>query len=384
MNFNRTLCSKAWTDLNISFSKQELRHCCKSNHEIFPEKITADFFNSSPGIVKRRQDLMSGIENPQCDNCWKSYQDTGTAYREYNNKWNSLDDVNDHLEVIEIMLDNLCDMSCIYCTEQSSHKIAQEKGLPNRIQTPTEKHYAVFLDWLSTVDHEYMLSFLGGELTYSKNFYKFLTLLINDFRFNNNKIYLSLMTNGNTTTAQLDKFFALYDQIPDNWDMLMFFSNEAVGELSELVRWGINWDVYQENFKKYLQYTKIETIGLCPTVSVFTVGGVSDYLEWAFDTVRQYNKKLIITGNWVDGDTILSPAYSNNDNATLRIRKVIIENHDLFVNKKWYDNCLVWVDQLEKIINTKTYTQQQLNDFLDNMAEQKKSKKIYQLLDFIS
>ena len=192
------------------------------------------------------------------------------------------------------------------------------------------------------------------------------------------------MTNGNTTTAQLDKFFALYDQIPDNWDMLMFFSNEAVGELSELVRWGINWDVYQENFKKYLQYTKIETIGLCPTVSVFTVGGVSDYLEWAFDTVRQYNKKLIITGNWVDGDTILSPAYSNNDNATLRIRKVIIENHDLFVNKKWYDNCLVWVDQLEKIINTKTYTQQQLNDFLDNMAEQKKSKKIYQLLDFIS
>ena len=100
MHFNKTLCSKAWTDINISFSKQELRHCCKSSPENLPENITSNFFNNSPGIVKRRQDLMTGIENTQCNSCWKSYCETGTAYRDYNNKWQTLDEINDNLEII--------------------------------------------------------------------------------------------------------------------------------------------------------------------------------------------------------------------------------------------------------------------------------------------
>jgi hypothetical protein len=384
MHFNRTLCSKAWTDVNISFSKQELRHCCKANHEKFPENITPNFFNNSPGIVKRRQDLLSGIENIQCDSCWKSYRETGTAYREHNNKWQTFDDVTDDLEIIEIMLDNLCDMSCIYCTEHSSHRIAQELGLPNRVQTPVEDHYKVFLDWLSTIDYEYVLSFLGGELTYSKNFYKFLNLLIHDTRFNNKKIHLSLMTNGNTLSSQLDKFFSLYDQIPDNWNLIIFFSNEATGELSEIVRWGLDWNTYAENFKKYLTHDRIETIGLCPTPSLFTVSGLEEYLMWAFDIIRSHNKKVLITGNWVDGDTILSPAYSNNTIVPNKIKKLVIQNSDLFVNEKWYNNCLTWTDQLEKILNTKTYTKLELTEFLDTMAYQKKSEKIYKLLNYVT
>ena len=384
MHFNKTLCSKAWTDINISFSKQELRHCCKSSPENLPENITSNFFNNSPGIVKRRQDLMTGIENTQCNSCWKSYCETGTAYRDYNNKWQTLDEINDNLEIIEVMLDNLCDMSCIYCSENSSHKIAQELGLANKVQTPTEAHYKVFLDWLSTIDYEYLLSFLGGELTYSKNFYKFLTLLINDTRFKNKKIHLSLMTNGNTLTSQLDKFFTLYKQIPDSWNLMIFFSNEAKGELSEIVRWGLNWNTYVENFRRYLSHDRIQIIGLCPTLSLFTVDSAIEYLSWAFDTIRKYDKKVLVTGNWVDGDTILSPSYSTNIEAAKSIRQVVERNQDLFFDKKWYENCLTWTAQLEKIINTTSYTQPELDDFLNNMALQKRSEKIYKLRDYIT
>ena len=384
MHFNKTLCSKAWTDINISFSKQELRHCCKSTHEKFPENITSNFFNNSPGIVKRRQDLMTGIENTQCNSCWKSYCETGTAYRDYNNKWQTLDEINGNLEIIEVMLDNLCDMSCIYCSEHSSHKIAQELGLANKVQTPMEAHYKIFLDWLSTIDYEYLLSFLGGELTYSKNFYKFLTLLINDTRFKNKKIHLSLMTNGNTLTSQLDKFFTLYKQIPDSWNLMIFFSNEAKGELSEIVRWGLNWNTYVENFRRYLSHDRIQIIGLCPTLSLFTVDSAAEYLSWAFDTIRKYDKKVLVTGNWVDGDTILSPSYSTNIKAAKSIRQVVERNQDLFFDKKWYENCLTWTAQLEKIINTTSYTQPELDDFLNNMALQKRSEKIYKLRDYIT
>ena len=43
----RTLCSKAWTDLNIDFAKRQLRHCCKTIFEPFPDKLNFDFFNNN-------------------------------------------------------------------------------------------------------------------------------------------------------------------------------------------------------------------------------------------------------------------------------------------------------------------------------------------------
>lgn len=384
MTLNNTLCSKAWTDLNISFSKRELRHCCKSKHESFPTELDIDFFNNSPGIVERRQDLISGIANSQCDSCWQSYKQTGTAYREHNNQWTTVSDINPNLEFIEVMLDNLCDMSCVYCDEKSSHKIAQEKGLPNRLQVPNEAEYHVFLDWLATLDYEYVLSFLGGELTYSKNFYKFLDMLLTDDRFKQKNLYLSLITNGNTNTDQLDRFFQLYEKIPNNWTFFMFFSNEATGELSEIVRWGLDWERYKQNFNRYLSYDKIKTVGLCPTPSMFTVDALAEYFTWAFDTIRKYNKKVIVTGNWVDGDLMPSPMYASNKSVMQDVRSVLEKNKDLFTSNDWYDNCLTWTYQLEKIINTRPYTISELNNFLDRLALQKKSAKIYKLNDYLA
>ena len=379
---NATLCSKAWTDLNIRFGSKQLRHCCKAKSQLFPDTVTSDFFNNNPTILKRRQDLIDGIEHKDCDSCWTSYRETGTSYREHRNQWTSVTDVSPELQHIEIMLDNLCDMSCIYCSEHSSHKIAQEKGLSNKVQMPNSEHYTVFLDWLSTLDYEYNLSFLGGELTYSKNFYNFLDMLVNDNRFNNKKIYLSLMTNGNTTNQQLNRLFELYDRIPESWNLLFVFSNEATGQQCELVRWGLNWNLYCNNFEHYLSYSKVSTIGLCPTVSLFTVSGLYDYLQWAFDTVRKHDKKLLITGNWVDS-TILNPAYSNRTDVIKGLQELVVSNQDLFENDRWYNECQTWLLQLQKVLNTKTYTQEQLDSFLDKLATQKKTDAVYKLVDFI-
>ena len=383
-NISKTLCSKAWTDLNVSFANKSVQHCCKSKRTLFPKELTVDFFNNDSTIVKRRQDLLNGIENTQCQSCWDSYKEFGTSYREHTNLWKSVADVSDQLQHIEIMLDNLCDMSCIYCSEESSHKIAQEKGLLYKMKKPDTDKYEIFLDWLSTLDYEYNLSFLGGELTYSKNFYNFLQMLLNDKRFHDKKIYLSLMTNGNTNKDQLDKFFELYNLIPDKWNFIMVFSNESMHELSELVRWGLDWHLYEKNFNYYLSYDKIKTIGLCPTLNLFTINSFYNYLEWAFDSVRKQNKKLIVFGNWVgDVNNILHPAYSKNVEVIPKIKNLIMKNKDLFDNTKWYNDCLVWIDEMSKILNTKTLSEEKLNDFLQSMAKQKQSSRVFRLVDFI-
>lgn len=379
---NSTLCSKAWTDLNIRFGAKELRHCCKATSENFPEKVSLDFFNASKMILERRQDLLNGIENSQCASCWKSYRETGTSYREHRNQWKTQQEVSDQVKYIEVMFDNLCDMSCIYCSEHSSHKIAQEKGLSTKLQTPDQNLYRIFLDWLATLDYEYNLSFLGGELTYSKNFYNFLNEFVNDTRFNNKKIILSLMTNGNTSPQQMTKLFQLYDLIPDSWYLMFVFSNESLGKQSELVRWGLDWNLYVQNFEKYLSYNRVKTIGLCPTVSLFTMTGICDYLNWAFNTVRRYGKKIVITGNWVD-ETLLNPAYSNRKEVIQDLQLIVEKNKDLFQNENWYKECQTWILQLEKILGTKIYTESEFNHFLFNLSKQKNTNAVYNLIDFL-
>ena len=76
--------------------------------------------------------------------------------------------------------------------------------------------------------------------------------------------------------------------------------------------------------------------------------------------------------------------YASNTASIQNARKVIYENQDLFATTEWFDNCILWTHQLEKIINTKTYTQDELDQFLHRMALQKKSDKIYKLKKYIT
>ena len=83
---NNTICSGAWTDVNINFFDRFVRHCCRANEEFFPNKLDSKFFNQSQGVTDRRIDLINGKQHHQCSKCWKDYETTGTAYRDIKNK----------------------------------------------------------------------------------------------------------------------------------------------------------------------------------------------------------------------------------------------------------------------------------------------------------
>jgi hypothetical protein len=104
---NKTLCSSAWTDINLDFANRTIRHCCKSLEVPFPETLTVDFFNNSERINQTRKDLLNGIQTPDCIRCWDDYKSTSTAYRDFKNEWGLYSKVNNKIEFIEIFLDNL-------------------------------------------------------------------------------------------------------------------------------------------------------------------------------------------------------------------------------------------------------------------------------------
>jgi hypothetical protein len=83
----KTICSRAWTDLNIDFYLNRWRYCCKAVWVPIPEKYDHTYFIDNPYIKKTRKELATGIETSACNWCWNDYKKTGHAWRDISNIW---------------------------------------------------------------------------------------------------------------------------------------------------------------------------------------------------------------------------------------------------------------------------------------------------------
>ena len=90
-----------------------------------------------------------------------SYKETNTAYRDFKNKWTNIKQVNRNINNIEITLDNICDMACVYCDATSSSRIAQELGHKKVMNVPDPAHMETFIDWFEKVAAQSMSNLLA-------------------------------------------------------------------------------------------------------------------------------------------------------------------------------------------------------------------------------
>ena len=388
MALNKTLCSAAWYDLNIDFGAKTLSHCCKSKREPFPEIVTEDFFNNSTHIQNLRKDLVSGVENSACNFCWNSYKETNTAYRDFKNKWTNVKQVNRNIDNIEITLDNICDMACVYCDATSSSRIAQELGHKKVMNVPDPEHMETFIDWFEKVAIKQPfipLSFLGGEISYSKNFYKFMELILEKTSIYNKNINFSVLTNGNATAKNQKKLLDLFDRLPSKWGISLGISNEATGEVAEAVRYGLDWNRFQSNFKDYINHPRIVNVTLAPTPNIFTLKHMNTYFLWVIEQLRKTDTKLAIFGNWVNWPNELDPArldssYKAHVKETL---KIIKDNKDLFLDDGQYSHTYKWLEQLHNRIGTQEQNDIHLDNWISNIAAQKKDSNLLKLREYI-
>jgi len=381
---NNTLCSAAWTDINLDFANRTIRHCCRSLDAPFPETLTVDFFNNSNRILQTRNELLKGIQTKDCSSCWGDYKLTGNAYRDFKNEWCSHLDVKHTIDFIEIFLDNLCDMSCVYCDEVASSKIASEKKVSNPKNLKIDQDLKVFVDFLETIaatQDEINLSFLGGEVTYSKKFFYFVEELLKNETLIKTTVQFSILTNCNSSDAAIIKMISLFNKMPSNWYVNVSISNESVGDAAELVRYGLSWERFIKNFKIYYQHNKVSSILIAPTLSVFTVKTFPAFVKTMIDLVIALgnNKRFKIFGNWVSVPEILNPVYSNavykKDISDLKT--YVVETN--VVNKDFVN----FLDKLEDRIGTLDIDMEQLDQYINDLVLQKSDDNLWKLKDLL-
>ena len=306
----KTICSRAWTDLNIDFYLNRWRYCCKAVWAPIPEEYDHTYFIDNPYLKKMREELLTGIETPACEWCWHDYKETGHAWRDISNIWKNTSIKNILLQTkhynipsqFVLTFDNICDQSCLYCGPENSTKWAKELNDRKNIgiNQNIKKQIDALTKWLATVSGEFTFQILGGEPTYSHNFYYFLEQLKLNNILENSNITMSITTNGNTIKSSMEKLLKIINSA--SWKWHIGLSNEACGEIGENIRYGLNMKRFENNLKLYLNTPNISRIVFSPTMNALNVKNFHEYIKLMHSIILSTNKEKEITwvGNWVN------------------------------------------------------------------------------------
>lgn len=172
------ICSKIYSDINIRIPTKQIVNCCKRiqytqpSLEEIKELKTGIFHNRPENLNDKEYILKNNSLSDACRYCkanWpNSIWNTWNVWKDKDWTNDELDLLSnkDHTKYIEIMLGTTCNMSCIYCSEDSSSVWADLKNIP-RQSNNIEWQNAVLenlYEFIKNNDHSHLTySFLGGE-----------------------------------------------------------------------------------------------------------------------------------------------------------------------------------------------------------------------------
>ena len=378
-----TACSKSWTDVNVDFKRGTIGHCCKSVYYDFPDEYTSEFFTNSKHIQKRRQDTLNGIQHPDCQSCWNDINNKVTPFKDWMNDWNNFDDAKidePKVNYIEVDLDNTCDLSCLYCSADASSKIAQEEGIKG-IDNTREKDIENFKLWLKdTINNSttpIQLAFLGGEPTASKLFYELIDYITT---LDASNVLLNITTNCNSKPHLFKKLLNAMDK--SQCMCQINISNESYKDDSALIRYGLDWDRFEQNLRAYASHKKVKYLSFDATMTSIAIPTFTRYIQWVLDTMADYTKKFSIIGDAVywPGEldvAILPESFKTQmDQAIQLVKENRLPN---YINKK---NTLVFFEGIKSRIGS-NYQEDYKNTVAQFLVPKQKYKKTDKLMRLV-
>ncbi|MES2528061.1 MAG: radical SAM protein [Bdellovibrionota bacterium] len=307
-----TLCHMAWDYLMFFPFDPAVGYCCRSPRiGITPEvrdQYKQEVFANLPRFVERREDILNGVKHKDCDTCWKleekgykspRHDESMIHYMQKNTgiKFKSMEDLRKHpgqekthyADCIEVVLNNVCDAKCTYCSEIFSTQWYLEKKkfgdpvmrVPADNRDPVLEGY--FWDWYRDVGSKEMwrFGFIGGEPLIVDALYEFLDKLLEIHEKNPLPVKkeLCITSNMNTPPAYFKKFIAYIPKLEKHFKIIMQASGENVGEELEYVRSGVYFERWKNNIEYFLNQTSVE-IHFLPTLNLLSLPGFFRYLDY--------------------------------------------------------------------------------------------------------
>lgn len=331
-----SMCDQSWNYVQFFPQRNAIGYCCRTSPtELTDEEIQeqgTEIFWNPKNVVERRKQMLSGLRPEDCHVCWKleinklqskrtvvnmveELRKTHTDIPEDTKLNDSTVDWNSYYtsrstKVLEIVLGNTCDSKCIYCSDYFSSLWASEKRKygedvyltwENDFDSIlTQTFWKYFEEAWPTLPH---LNFIGGEPLIIKDFFRYLDKILeiaDRVPLNHHigqpiKKGLSIVTNGNTPTHLLNKFFEYSKKLSNYFDIHVQISGENTEDQLEYVRHGTEWNQWKTTVERYMQTEHIE-VQFLPAVNLVSLPSMYRYIDFIIEIYKKYKKNFKL--NW--------------------------------------------------------------------------------------
>lgn len=297
-----TACKLKWTWNTIRLYNGSTSSCHRVNGDLVTSENFSTFHNTPKKLADRALMLKGQWPTGGCEYC-KKIEDAG-GYSDRHLHLSIPDLIPPELEtnnqaievtprVVEVYLDNVCNMACLYCWDGFSSKIQQENQKFGRFESQDvvidnyakkaldhESLQTSFWSWLSTNCHMLeRLHILGGEPFFQE---QFITCL--DFFEQHPCPNLEFNVVSNLMIKH-HKFQKIITRIKDlvarrhfkRFDLTC--SIDCFGAEQEYVRYGLDLDQWRQNFE-YLVKEKWIYLSINQTLSCLTIKTIPDLLAY--------------------------------------------------------------------------------------------------------
>ena len=297
-----TACQLKWTWSTIHLYTGETSSCHRVNTSKLNETNFAQFHNTDKKIADRKLMLDGKWPTGGCEYCKNIETAGGKSDRQFQLEIPNL--VPPELDadlaavsvtprIVEVYLDNVCNMSCIYCEDKFSSKIYQEnikhgnyahnnleiKNISTK-QDNFDQLSAEFWKWMHS-NYQTLRRFhvLGGEPFYQSQFETCLEFLESH---NNPNLEFNVISNLKISRTRLEQFIHRIKNLLKRRKIARFdltCSIDCWGDEQEYIRHGIDMEQWQQNFE-YVSAQKWITLNINQTITVLGMKTIPSLLQY--------------------------------------------------------------------------------------------------------
>ena len=305
----------SWNTFRLYTGRSSSCHRIKSSF-VHPDNFKE--FHNTPEIINDRELMLNGHwpKDRGCEYC-KDIEDAGgISDRLYHNSMHdflpremSEDLLRSTPRVLELYLDNACDLACVYCVPHYSSRINSElmRFGPNILgeqHIKRTEHHAQYLDliikWLEENGKNLKrLSILGGEPLLQKEFWKLLDWIS---EHKHPYLELSIVSNLNSPTEKVELLVDRVRALISNKQIRRFDVSASIdcwGPQQQFIRYGLDLDRWQENFL-YLTKQKWLVLAVHPVVTNLSIH-TAKQMQDRFNDFKKMRSNLRIDYHLVDG-----------------------------------------------------------------------------------
>jgi len=313
---NNKFCPLPWIGTMISPNGLCMSCCVQkqsTNPTNFIENNTIADIRNNEFNTKLRMDMISGIQNTSCEQCWHTEANGADSLRQI--RISEYQDVIDNLDIQldgsllpsddilhwDVRQTNLCNMKCVTCGpglsslwngELRRNKMSNSIGTRDIIDASDNSLEDILQTVKKSIPRVSSFYFAGGEPLISDMHWDILYELIlqerTDVKLSYNTNLLKMNYKGHNAIETWSHFEQVYVGV----------SIDCIGPRAEYVRKGTKWNTVESNFKTL--YNELPNqIGLHITTSVMTIAALQETLEWAAQWQQPSNKIKIYANNLV-------------------------------------------------------------------------------------